>query len=54
VWGLATLVVIAAIVLIVIGIVVDGLLYLLVIGLIVAVLCLIIAAAWYLRTGWRR
>lgn len=53
-WGLAVLVILAAIVLIVIGLVVDGLIYLMVTGAIIVLLCLIVGAAWYLRTGWRR
>ncbi len=52
--GWVLLVGIAAIVLIVIGIAINGLGYLLTTGLVVILLTLIIGAANYLRTGWRR
>jgi hypothetical protein len=52
--GFVLLVGLAAIVLVILGIVIKGLGYLLVAGLIAFVVTLIVAAANYLRTGWRR
>jgi hypothetical protein len=52
--GFVLLVGVAAIVLVILGIVIKGLGYLLVAGLIAFVVTLIVAAANYLRTGWRR
>ena len=52
--GLVLLFVVAAIVLVVVGFVINGLTYLLVIGLFVLLLTLIIGAARYLGSGWRR
>ena len=52
--GFVLLVGVAAIILVILGIVIKGLGYLLAAGLIAFVVTLIVAAANYLRTGWRR
>ena len=52
--GVILLFIIAAIVLAVIGGIIDGLRFLLAVGLILLMLSLIVGAARYLRTGWRR
>ena len=54
VWGMVLLVVLAAVVLIILGIIIKGLGYLLAIGLIAILVALIVGAARYLRTQWRR